>query len=232
MTTLIELQNLSKSFGEKQVLHNISFKIEENELTTMIGPNGAGKSTIARLLLGLESPSSGKIIILPGLKIGYVPQKLETTKNLPITAEYFLNLLAPNADFITNRDLLEFAVFDRLKNLDISKLSSGQLQKLLLAATLMNNPNLLVMDEPTQSLDVQSQQEFYSLIGRIRKRSKLTIFMISHDLHMVMKNSDQVICVNGHVCCNGRPTNVNHDKNFISALSDIGLYTHHHDHRH
>ncbi len=232
MSVLIELDNVSKLLEAKLIIDQVSFKLHKGDLTTLIGPNGAGKTTIAKLITGLESPSSGNIIILPNLRIGYVPQKLEINKNLPLTVEHFVYLLVANFEYDKWQWLLDFADFNRLRNLDVSKLSGGQLQKILLVATLLNNPDLVILDEPTQSLDINSQQEFYRLLDKIRKETQLTIFMISHDLYTVMKNSDQVICLNGHICCSGRPSDSTHDQDFISALSTIGFYTHHHDHRH
>ncbi len=232
MSTLVEFCNVSKRFGNKSLIDNVSFSIKKGDLTTLIGPNGAGKTTIAKLILGLEPISSGKILISPNLKIGYVPQKLNFSSAMPITVQSFLNLLAPTASNIRPPSLINFSDFNNLKDKDISKLSGGQFQKLMLTATLLNNPDFLILDEPTQSLDVTSQQEFYRLIERIRNDLQITIFMISHDLFTVMRNSDQVICLNGHICCSGRPRELTNNQDFIDTLSMIGLYVHHHDHKH
>ena len=231
-TILIKFNNVSKQFGKKIPLTNINFTVKKGEVTTLIGPNGAGKTTIARLILGLDRPSSGNIIIHPNLKIGYVPQRLDFASDVPITAENFLYLLASNS---TNKDWQEwsnFIDFDNYKHRDISELSGGQFQKLMLTATLLNNPDLIILDEPTQSLDVTSQQEFYRIINQIKKRLNITIFMISHDLFTVIKNSDQVICLNGHICCSGKPNDLAENQEFLNTLSAIGFYVHHHDHKH
>jgi zinc transport system ATP-binding protein len=231
MEKVIQFQNVSKDFGTEQLLQNVSFAIESSTLTTLIGPNGAGKTTIAKLMLGLELPSSGTIIKKTNLKIGYVPQKLPFDSNFPITAEGFIKLIAPNHEpnQLQTNNLIDL---QQLKNKDVSSLSGGQFQKLLLLATLLNKPDLLILDEPTQSLDVTSQHEFYSYLEKIRLENSTTIFMISHDLFTVMKNSDQVICLNKHICCSGRPSDVNNSKEFIDALSIIGVYNHRHDHKH
>jgi len=234
---LIEFRNVSKYFGQKVLLENISFAVNQGNLTTLIGPNGAGKTTIAKLILGLEKPSSGKIITKPNLKIGYVPQKLDYGAELPITVESFLQLLAPKQSrFVAansvQKEIGNLIDLDNLRKHDISNLSGGQFQKLILSATLLNNPDLIILDEPTQSLDVTSQQEFYQAINEIKKQLKITIFMISHDLFTVMKNSDQVICLNKHVCCSGKPNDLTNNKDFLDTLSSIGFYIHHHDHKH
>lgn len=232
MFPLIELKSVYKQYGEKSLIDNVSFSVNKNSLTTLIGPNGAGKTTIARLILGLEKPSSGEIIITPNLKISYVPQKSDFSSNLPLDTRSFLKLLAPDFKEQNLLDFYNFIDYENIKYKDISKLSGGQFQKLLLITALLNNPDLLIMDEPTQSLDVSSQSEFYNLIDHLRQELKLTIFMISHDLYTVMKNSDQVVCLNGHICCSGKPEDLNKDRLFLETLSSLGFYSHHHDHKH
>ncbi|KAJ6644815.1 Zinc import ATP-binding protein ZnuC [Pseudolycoriella hygida] len=205
---------------------------KKGEVTTLIGPNGAGKTTIAKLILRLDKPSSGIISINAPLKIGYVPQKLDFASNLPITAEKFLHLLTTNNLSQNSTELFDFIKLDSYRTQDISELSGGQLQKLVLAATLLNNPDLVILDEPTQSLDAVSQQEFYKIINQLKKSLNITIFMISHDLFTVIKNSDQVICLNKHICCSGKPNDLTENQDFLDTLSAIGFYTHHHDHKH
>lgn len=229
---LVEFNNVSKRFGSKLPLTNISFTLKKREITTLIGPNGAGKTTIARLILGLDSASSGSIFIQPNLKVGYVPQKLNFSPNLPMTAKKFLYLLTSNKSDSNLQELFNFIKLEHYEDQDISELSGGQFQKLILAATLLDKPDLIVLDEPTQSLDVISQQEFYQIINKIKKELDITIFMISHDLFTVMKNSDQVICLNGHICCSGKPNDVSGNQEFLETLSSIGFYTHHHNHKH
>lgn len=232
MSILVEFSNVSKRFGSKSLIDNVSFSINKGDLTTLIGPNGAGKTTIAKIILGLQQVSSGKVIIRPNLKIGYVPQKLDFNLSMPINVQTFLALLAPAPVNLLHYHLINFCDFDRLKDKDISNLSGGQFQKLMLTATLLNDPDFLILDEPTQSLDATSQQEFYRLIEKIKNILQITIFMISHDLFTVMKNSDQVICLNGHICCSGPPNDLTKNQEFIDSLSSIGLYVHHHDHSH
>ncbi len=232
MQPIIEFHNVSKKFGNKLPINNVSFTVKKNNITTLIGPNGAGKTTIVRLMLGLEKPTSGEVIINPKLKIGYVPQKFNLSSDLPITVKKFLDLLAPNN--ITNdiKEIHSFIDLERLKDQEISTLSGGQFQKIVLASSLLSKPDLIILDEPLQSLDVTSQQEFYQLISLTRKKLDITVFMISHDLFTVIKNSDQVICLNGHICCTGTPNAITPNSDFSNALSSLGFYTHHHDHKH
>ncbi len=246
-TLAVQFCNVSKHHQYRKTINDVSFTIKKGELTTLIGPNGAGKTTIVRMLLGLEQPSEGKIITSHNLKIGYIPQKLNLSTDLPLTSECVIKLIAPqiNLDRLLHNQaietknasaielkLLNFANVASLRYIDITRLSGGQLQKLFLAATLLNKPDLLVLDEPIQSLDVSGQQEFYELIKYFKQEEKLTIFMISHDLFTVVRNSDQVICLNGHICCSGRPTELNNNQEFLDALSAVGFYRHHHDHKH
>lgn len=234
MQTLIELQSVSKSFAGKLLVDNVSFKLNKGEITTLIGQNGTGKTTLAKIILGLENYNTGALITKDGLKIGYVPQKLDFGFSMPLNAKDLLKLLAPgkNIEKISDPELINFINYKKIKNRDISQISGGELQKLMLAGTLMNKPDLLILDEPTQFLDVTSQQNFYLLLKSLKEKLGLTIFMISHDLFTVMKNSDQVLCINKHICCSGKPTDLDSDVDFKNALSEIGVYIHHHDHKH
>lgn len=222
MTPIIEFQDVSKSYGKQIVIDNVSLKIEPASITTLIGPNGAGKTTIARLILGIEKPSAGKVMRGNG-QIAYIPQKIGLNSSLPMDVKSLVKYLAGSkAANIPN--ISQFAQLNLLANKQISELSGGQLQKVLLAANMLSSPQLVVLDEPTQGLDITGQQEFYQLLEEIRRSFGVAIFMISHDLHAVMKSSDQVLCLNHHICCEGKPEG--------TTKSQIGLYKHHHDHNH
>jgi len=235
MQTLVEIDNISKNFGDNILLDRVSFKLSPGQITTLIGQNGAGKTTIARIMLGLETYDSGKLLINKNIRIGYVPQKLDFAFNMPLTSEGLIEILAPGGIKEDLFDISKFIDYKSIAKKDISNISGGQLQKLMIIGTLMNRPDFVILDEPTQFLDVASQQQFYHIIGGLKKSINLTVFMISHDLFTVMKNSDQVICLNGHVCCSGRPSDIYEDKtnsSFKIALSEIGVYVHDHDHDH
>jgi zinc transport system ATP-binding protein len=224
MQAIVEFQHVSKSYGEQIVIDDVAFRIEPASITTMIGPNGAGKTTIARLILGIDSPTSGKIL-RKGNKTAYVPQKISLNTSLPMDVKSLVKYLSgSNADDILK--VIEFAKLDSLADKQISQLSGGQLQRVFLGAGLISKPDLIVLDEPTQGLDIQGQQEFYEIIAGIRDTTGAAIFMISHDLHAVMKSSDKVLCLNHHICCEGRPGAGHKD------APQVGIYTHHHDHNH
>ncbi|NRB11521.1 MAG: metal ABC transporter ATP-binding protein [Rickettsiaceae bacterium] len=229
---LVEFKSVSKHFDNRTLLDNINFTLTKGEITTLIGQNGVGKTTIARIILGLEEVAKGQVILRDNLKIGYVPQKLDFFFNMPLTCEGLMDMLAVNKLSNEVLSLTKFINYEKIRKTDIAKISSGQLQRLLLSGVIMDKPDLLILDEPTQFLDVNSQQEFYSILNELKKKLGMTIFMISHDLFTVMKNTDHVICLNGHVCCSGRPTELNKNVDFKNALSEIGVYIHNHDHRH
>lgn len=204
---------------------------------TIIGPNGSGKTTLIRLLLGLEAPDSGSITRKPQLAIGYVPQKLAINRVLPLDVAYFLRLSDNNPkDEMVEKIALDVGIYHCLYQ-NIHSLSGGEMQRVLLARALLSNPELLVLDEPAQGVDVTGQAELYALIARISREKKMAVLMVSHDLHLVMSATDQVICLNHHVCCSGHPHAVRDDPEFAALFGknvadSLAVYTHHHDHSH
>jgi zinc transport system ATP-binding protein len=196
--SLIAAEKISVSYGANTVLRDVSLTVEPGEIVTIVGPNGSGKTTLLRLLIGAASPSSGRVTHKPGLRIGYVPQKLHIDPTLPITVERFLRL--PGG---TTRDActaaLERAGVPGLSQRQMSALSGGQFQRVLLARALINKPDLLLLDEATQGLDQPGSAAFYLQIEEVRQKTGCAILMISHELHVVMAASDRVICLNGHV---------------------------------
>lgn len=198
-------------------------------MTTVIGPNGAGKSTLLKLILGLTSPTSGTLTRMPGLKIGYMPQKIVVAPDLPLTVESFLSLwkgATPN----TIHQCLQQARCLSLKHRPLQGLSGGELQRVLLARALLNQPDLLILDEPVQGVDVLGQQDLYNVIKDLK--TNCSILMVSHDLHMVLDASDHVICLNRHICCEGHPGHVRNSQEFQTMFGPLVPYTHHHDHCH
>jgi zinc transport system ATP-binding protein len=231
---LIKFHNVSKKIGQKYLLENISFEVKKSEITTLIGPNGAGKTTIARLILGLDKNYTGKISIKSNIRMSYVPQKFVFSLDLPMNGNIFLKIMTSRNFKI--EDIFGAIITENEMNhilvTDIKNLSGGQFQKLLIISAIMNKPDLLILDEPSKSLDINSQQELYLILNKIKKHFGTSIFMISHDLYTVIKNSDQVICLNGHVCCSGRASDIKNNPELIDNLSNIGFYLHNHDHKH
>lgn len=227
MDFIANFQNVSRSYDGQVIIDEVSFALERETITTLIGPNGAGKTTIAKLLLGIQKPNSG-IISRNFVKAAYAPQYIRLNHDIPLTAGNFLNYLSPNyASSPLIKEVLAFVNFDSIKDKQINILSGGQRQRLILASAILKSPDLLVLDEPTQALDISGQQEFYSLLEKIRFQLRASIFIISHDLFTVMKDCNQVLCLNHHICCKGLPTHT-----VIKGIEGVSFYNHQHDHRH
>ena len=230
---LIEVQNLCVGYGNKEVLRNVNLSLSKNEIVTIVGPNGSGKTTLFKSIIGSTPISSGKVLIRPNLKIGYVPQVLNIDRSLPLTVERFLSLEnrrhkreALSAQKVLDSNDLLFK--------QISTLSAGQLQRVLLARALVNKPDVLLLDEATRGLDQPGSAAFYKKIEEIRNTTGCAILMISHDLHVVMSASNRVICLNGHICCQGEPQSVASSPEYKAMFGSnvdgtLALYQHNHD---
>ena len=236
---LIEASGIDVSFGGRQVLHQGEAKVGEGEIVTLIGPNGAGKTTMVRAMLGLHAPDMGIITRKPGLRIGYMPQRLNIDPALPISVIRFLSLGMSRGDVghgFRHGVLRETGV-EHIAESPIQQISGGEMQRVLLSRALLRNPDLLVLDEPVQGVDVSGQAELYALIRGIRDQRGCGVLMVSHDLHMVMAATDHVICLNQHVCCAGHPQTVSRHPEFVSLFgesvaTELSVYQHDHDHEH
>ncbi|HJK87473.1 MAG TPA: metal ABC transporter ATP-binding protein [Candidatus Megaira endosymbiont of Hartmannula sinica] len=234
---ILEVKNITKYFNKKLVVDDVSFKLKKSTLTTLIGQNGAGKTTLAKILIGLASPTSGNIKINDNIKIGYVPQKLIMNRNIPLSVADFFAL---NTDININafkndssiQDIVKFSRVENHEHTDISKISGGERQRLTIVSTIINKPDLLIMDEPTYWLDLSGQKDFYDILDKYRRKYNITILMISHDLFTVFKKSDRIICINKHICCEGTPEKLTSCSDSQAILSQLGIYNHRHDHHH
>ncbi|UFQ97868.1 zinc ABC transporter ATP-binding protein ZnuC [Pseudomonas wenzhouensis] len=232
---LIRLDGVAVSFNGQAVLDDVQLSVQPGEIVTLIGPNGAGKTTLVRVVLGLLQPDSGNVRRAPRLRIGYMPQKLHVDATLPLSVLRFLRLV-PGVD--RQRALAALAEVGAEQVIDspLQSISGGEMQRVLLARALLREPQLLVLDEPVQGVDVAGQAELYRLISRLRERHGCGVLMVSHDLHLVMSATDQVVCLNRHVCCSGHPEQVSGDPAFIELFGQdaksLAVYHHHHDHDH
>ena len=233
---LIKISNLEVKYGSKFVLKNMNLSLKAGEIVTIVGPNGSGKTTLFKAIIGTVPISKGTIEVKPNLRIGYVPQQLKIDQTLPITVERFLKL--SNINFEKSLDKTELILGSKdLLDVQISSLSGGEMQRVLLARALINDPQVLLLDEATRGLDQPGVAAFYRKIENIRKSTNCAILMISHDLHVVMSSSDRVICVNGHICCQGTPEIVATSPEYQALFGGdvdgtFALYRHHHDHKH
>ncbi len=228
---LVQLRGVSKRFGTQAVLENIDLRLLRGQILTLIGPSGCGKTTLVRIALGLLTADEGEIIRERGLRIGYMPQKLAVDPTLPLTVGRFLGLAERNTDKC--RAALSETGISTLWARPVHALSGGETQRMLLARALLRRPDLLVLDEPVQGVDVTGQEALYKLIGDLRQRLGCGVLLVSHDLHLVMAATDEVICLNHHVCCHGTPLQVSQDPAFVALFGRrTALYTHDHDHSH
>ncbi|MCX2723189.1 metal ABC transporter ATP-binding protein [Roseibium salinum] len=235
-TQLVKLEGAGVRKGAEWLVRGVDLSVSPGEIITLIGPNGSGKSTTAKMALGILTPSEGRAVRVPGLKVGYVPQKLTIDWTLPLSVHRFLRL-TNHLSVAECTKALEQTGAGRLLNAEMRNLSGGELQRVMLARAIARNPDLLVLDEPVQGVDYAGEIAIYDLISEIRSTMGCGILMISHDLHVVMAAADQVVCLNGHVCCRGTPSDVSKDANYQAlfgarAGAALAVYEHHHDHVH
>ena len=234
---LLTLDNIGLVRDERAILSRIQLTVARGEIVTLIGPNGSGKSSLVKIAVGLLRPNTGTRHLLPNINIGYMPQALKLDKSLPISVQHFLQLTAhrPKTPQIVTA-LAEVGV-ERLLKSSVHSLSGGEWQRVLLARALLQQPDLLVLDEPMQGVDLTGQEELYNLLADVPKRHGCGILMVSHDLHLVMAATDKVICLNGHICCEGHPEAVSTHPEYLRLFGwqgskGLAVYSHHHDHQH
>ncbi len=233
---LVSLNNAGIRRNGRWLVRGVEFSIRRGEIVTLIGPNGSGKSTTAKAAIGVLKPDEGWVEKMPGLKVGYVPQKLAIDWTLPLTVERLMTLTGP----LKGREIeeaLQSTGIAHLARAEVQHLSGGEFQRALLARAIARKPDLLVLDEPVQGVDFSGEIALYDLIKSIRNRTGCGILLISHDLHVVMAETDTVICLNGHVCCRGTPQVVSQSPEYLKlfgsrAAKSLAVYSHDHDHTH
>ncbi len=234
--SLISTRDLTLRLGGNTVLSDVNIAIERGEIVTIVGPNGSGKSSLLRALIGALAPASGTVQRADGLRIGYVPQQLQIDATLPLTVRGFLNLPRRQDRDVVARALSAAGVPDFAIR-QMADLSGGQFQRVLLARALLNTPDILILDEATQGLDQPGAAAFYRQIEQVRRDMGCAVLMVSHDLHVVMAPSDRVLCLNGHVCCEGTPEIVADAPEYRALFGTgtqgaLALYRHEHTHSH
>jgi zinc transport system ATP-binding protein len=219
----------------KRILYDINLVLEAGKITTLIGPNGAGKTTLLNIILGLIHPTTGTVRRKKSIKVGYVPQKIQFNSFLPLRVMDFLMLFSKNHTLI--QDKLVLFNLEEHSNTQMHYLSGGELQKILLIQATLGDLDVLILDEPSQGVDIITQNELYTYIDQIRRSSECAVLLVSHDLHMVMAASDSVLCLNHHICCHGHPEDVKKHPEYIGLFGghlpeNLAPYHHHHDHVH
>lgn len=235
--TLVSARGVALRREQRIILQDIDLDINAGEIVTLIGPNGAGKTTLVRTLLGIQKPDKGEVWRKDGLVIGYAPQRFDVDPSIPMTVARFVAMGAPKATTDEIVKSLTDVGASKLDERQLSELSGGELQRVILARALVRDPQLLLLDEPVRGVDFTGEAELYTLIGQLRTERGLGVLLISHDLHIVMAQSDRVICLNRHICCSGVPQSVAKDPEYArlfgpGAARALGLYLHQHDHRH
>ncbi|NBT41750.1 MAG: ATP-binding cassette domain-containing protein [Alphaproteobacteria bacterium] len=234
--TLVSLNHAGVRMADKWLVRGVNMDICAGEIVTLIGPNGSGKSTTAKLALGVFDASEGEAHRKEDMRVSYVPQKLVIDWTMPLTVGRFMSLThsAAKRDIETALLLTGTA---HLIDAQVRNLSGGEFQRVLLARATINEPQLMVLDEPVQGVDFNGEIALYRLIEKIRTELNCGIILISHDLHVVMSSTDRVICLNGHVCCSGTPQAVASAPEFRTlfgdrAANELAFYQHNHDHEH
>lgn len=235
--SVFSAENLGFNTPSKQILDGVSFDIQKGSFTTLIGPNGAGKSTLLKLMLGFQKPSTGKLKWLSSPRLGYMPQKLQIDTSFPLSVGRLFDLKPGCVDHKDREHIEELTQTVELQTRHFSELSGGELQRVLLTYALLGNPDVILLDEPMQGLDIDSETLFLNILRTLKYDYGKTLFMVSHDLHMVFKHSDHVICLQTHVCCQGAPSSIKDDPAYHVLFGQrkdslMALYAHQHDHTH
>jgi zinc transport system ATP-binding protein len=233
--TLLQMHRVGIKKNEKYLVRDISLEIKKGQIITLIGPNGSGKTTTAKMAAGIDKPTEGDIQQFAD-HIGYVPQKLDLDWTLPLRVIELMTLTSVIDDDTVQR-ALQLTKTEHLKLKNVSELSGGEFQRVLIARAIAKDPDLLILDEPVQGVDFKGEVEMYELIKLIAKNKNCGILLISHDLHVVMSATHHVICLNGHVCCEGSPKKIVHDEKYKELFGDrasnlMSIYHHDHNHTH
>ena len=232
---LVKLNEVGIKQNDKWLVKGVSLVVEKGKIVTLIGPNGSGKSTTAKIALGIYKKIEGQVEKYTN-NVGYVPQKISIDWTLPLRVNDFM-LLTENLKDETINEALSLTGVIHLKNKNLGNLSGGEFQRVLLARAISRKPDLLVLDEPVQGVDFTGEIALYELIKKISDTLNCGILLISHDLHTVMSATDHVVCLNGHVCCSGSPSDVARNNEYKALFGEqasqtLSIYEHKHDHVH
>jgi zinc transport system ATP-binding protein len=235
-SVILSLHEVSVIRNGEAILDAVSLDVSAGEIVTLIGPNGSGKSTLVKVALGLISADRGRVQRSSKLRMAYVPQSMEIDQSLPINVIRFMRLYR-DADRASIDTALRKTGAQNLRDASLHTLSGGEMRRVLLARAIISKPQLLVLDEPTAGVDISGQAALYALIHSLRDEIGCGILLVSHDLHIVMAATDQVICLNRHLCCSGTPESVRQSPEFAHLFGkelapELAVYHHHHDHQH
>lgn len=228
-TPLICLKEIGVRIHDRDIIKNINFSLYAKEIVTLIGPNGAGKSTFVKILLGIHKASTGRVTHSRKLKMAYVPQKFSPSHSLPLRVQDLLAL--EHCDLSKRQEIFTDIGINKLLNMQVQQLSGGERQRVLLARALLRQPDILVLDEPMQGLDIQAEAELNAYVRQLPERYGCAILIVSHDLQWVMQGTQRVVCLNKHICCSGLPETIQRDPAYLALFGQQrAYYQHHHDH--
>jgi len=225
---ILKVEKLNVRLENEEIIKDLSFEVKEGDVLTVLGPNGAGKTVLLRTLLGVL-PYKGEIKWEKEVKIGYVPQRLPFIKETPMSVGEFFKLKEDSKKEM-EKTLNSVGFEDNFLNKNIGELSSGQFQRILIAWALIGNPDVLLFDEPTSGIDISGEETIYSLLERLKKERNLTILLITHDLSVVFKFSNYVICLNKCPLCQGIPREVLTPETLNKLYGEEVKFYEHHKH--
>ena len=234
MVNALEVERLSVRLGAAEVLAELDFTVAAGSALAVIGPNGSGKTVLLRALIG-ALPHRGAVRWAPGTRIGYVPQKLDIERDLPVTGRDFLRARArasvagaAPADAARALDLVGLPA--QAAGRRIGALSGGQFQRLLLACALVGRPSVLLFDEPTSGVDEPGEERLYEMIHRVQAAEALTLLLVSHELSVVYRYAENVLCLGREHRCLGPAREILTPETIARVYGEAPRY-HHHDGR-
>ena len=233
---LTSLSSVGVRRDNRWLVHNFDLTIRRGEIVSLVGPNGGGKTTVAKIVAGALPPDIGSVERAKGIRIGYVPQKVNIGSTLPITVRRLMKL-SQNKKRNEIDAMLSKLNIQNLADSPVQLLSGGEFQRAFLARALLRKPDLLILDEPSTGLDFSGEADLYNHIVNVRDALNCGILLVCHDLHIVLAKSDNVVCMNVHICCTGKPKQIISDEEFIKLFGgetaqSHAFYLHHHDHSH
>ncbi len=231
---ILEVRDLSVCFGKEEILKNISFSVNDGDFLAIIGPNGAGKTVLFRALMDFI-PYDGEIKWRAGVKIGYVPQKLMEKAELPLTVKEFFVLKSKNL-FFQDKQIMN-SIIHELESVNIDtnildrqlvNLSRGQLQRVLISWAILGHPQILLFDESTAGIDIAGEESVYNMLHKLQDERGITIIMISHDLNIVYRYANNVLCLNKERLCYGAPEHALTSEQIKRLYGESAFYHHLH----
>ncbi len=228
MVMILSVKNLNIEINRIKILEDINFEIDKGEVLAIIGPNGAGKTMLLRALLGLDD-YKGEIKWSPKIKIGYVPQRMDIETDIPLTVKEFFYLRNEEINDAKIKEALTFVHLDeKILNSGFGEISVGQRQRVLIAWAIVAKPDVLLFDEPTADVDIAGQKSIYAMLHKLQHDLNLTVILVSHDLNVVYKYADKVICLNRKKICEGSPNEILNTEKLLEIYGGEKAFYHHH----